>query len=113
MKTHTDVQIIKQNGMPAFAVLPYEYYLEITGQRDEDEKVYIPNEVIMLQFINGLSLIAAWRTHKGLSQQELAEKMGVTQPAVAQMEKEGAKPRKATLEKAAKALGINVEHLTD
>ncbi len=112
MKTHTDVQIIKQDGLPAFAVIPYGQYLELIG-RDTDGEVYIPHEVVGLCVEKGMSLIAAWRTYKGMSQAELADKMGITQPGVAQIEKEGAKPQLRTLEKAAQALGVQIEQLTD
>src|SRR5690554_7394380 len=98
MKAHTDVQIINQSGVPAFAVLPYGKYLTLIGQCD-DADVYIPNEVVGLCIEKGLSLIAAWRTYQGLSQTELANRMGVTQPAVAQLEKAGAKPQNRTLQK--------------
>lgn len=110
MKTHTDVQIIRQGGKPAFAVIPYEQYIRML---EDDKSTYVPNEVITLQFVDGLSMIAAWRTYKKMSQQALADKMGVSQPAVAQMEKSDTKPRRTTLEKAAMALGITLEHLTD
>ncbi|EIM1710193.1 helix-turn-helix transcriptional regulator [Aeromonas dhakensis] len=110
MKTHTDVQIIKQAGKPAFAVIPYDRYLELTNS---GEQVYVPNEVVGLQIEQGLSPIAAWRTYKGLSQQELADRIGVKQPTMANMEKPGTKPQLKTLKKVAAALGITVEHLTD
>ncbi|MFB2907478.1 type II toxin-antitoxin system prevent-host-death family antitoxin [Aeromonas jandaei] len=112
MRTHTDVQIINQAGKPAFAVIPYEHYLELTASSG-DADIYIPNEVIGLQIEQGLSLLAAWRTHKGLSQQELADRIGVSQSAVAQMEKPMSKPRKTTLQKVATALGLSLEHLTE
>lgn len=112
MKTHTDVQIINQAGKPAFAVIPYEQYLELTN-RQREEEVYIPNEVVGLQIEQGLSLLAAWRTYKGLSQGQLSDRLGVSQSAVAQMEKPGSKPREKTLQKVADALGITVAHLTE
>lgn len=110
MKAHTDVQIIKQAGKPAFAVIPYERYLELTNS---GEQVYVPNEVVGLQIEQGLSTIAAWRIYKGLSQQELADLIGVKQPTMANMEKPGTKPQLKTLKKVAAALGITVEHLTE
>lgn len=112
MKIHTDVQIINQAGKPAFAVIPYDHYLELTN-RHREEQVYIPNEVVGLQIEQGLSLLAAWRTYKGLSQLELAERLSVSQSAVAQMEKPGTKPRDKTLQKVAAALGVTVAHLTE
>lgn len=111
MKAHTDVQIIKQAGRPAFAVIPYDRYLELTSSHDEE--VFTPHEVVVLKFEQGMSPIAAWRVYKGLSQQELADRIGVKQPTVANMEKPGTKPQLKTLKKVASALGITVEHLTD
>lgn len=112
MKKHDDVQIITLAGKPAFAVLPYDHYLELTSQGREGA-AHIPNEVVGLQIEQGLSLLAAWRTHKGLSQGELADRLGVSQSAVAQMERPGSKPREKTLEKVAKALGVTIEQLTE
>ena len=52
----------------------------------------------------------AWREYLGLTQDEVATKMGITQSALAQIEA-SSKPRKATRQKLALALGINVEQL--
>jgi hypothetical protein len=41
MKALIDVQIIRQEGRPVFAVLPYDQYLALAGQHD-DSDVYIP-----------------------------------------------------------------------
>jgi DNA-binding XRE family transcriptional regulator len=56
------------------------------------DNIYLPNEVVGLQIEKGMSPIAAWRTYKGLSQQQLADQLGVSQPAIAQLEREGSKP---------------------
>jgi len=115
MKVHIDdVQIIKQNGKAAFAVIPYDTYLDLIGEEVEMEsEVYIPFEVAELVLMEELSLLAAWRKHLGLSQSQLAERMGVTQSTLSQMEKINSKPQRRTLEKAAKALGVQPEQLTD
>lgn len=110
MRIPTEVQILKQGGKPAFAVLPYNQYLALIGTGDDE--VCIPHEVMGL-CVEGLSLIAAWRTHKGLSQTQLAERLGMTQPAVAQIERFGARLQKRTVEKVAVALGVNPEHLVE
>lgn len=113
MKTHIDnVQIIKKDGKAAFAVIPYDTYLELLGEEVEKE-VYIPHEVAELVLMEELSLLAAWRKHLGLSQSELANRMGVNQSTVSQMENIDSKPQRRTIEKAAKALGIQPEQLTD
>ena len=112
MNVHTDIQIIRQGGKPAFAVVPYDKWLEITGS-DEDENIYIPHEVVGYQLKEGLSLIAAWRKHLKITQKELAAKTGMTQPAIAQTEKPGSKTQVKTLEKIAMAMGLDIEQLTE
>jgi transcriptional regulator with XRE-family HTH domain len=61
----------------------------------------------------GDSLIKAWREYLGLTQEELAAKTGIRQPALARLEKPGANPRAATLKKLADAMGILVGQLRD
>ena len=56
-------------------------------------------------------MIRAWRDHIGITQRELAVRIGVSQAAVAKLERPTAKPRRATLEKIAEALGISIENL--
>lgn len=70
----------------------------------------IPNEVVNLMFDQKITLVRAWREYLGLTQDEVATKMGITQSALAQMET-STRPRKATRQKLADALGINVEQL--
>ena len=111
MNVHTDVQIIRHSGKPVFVVVPYKQWLEITGQ--ETVAVYIPHEVVGLQLKEDLSLIAAWRKYKGLSQKILAEQMGISQPAMAQIEKRESKPQKRTLQKIAALLEVEISQLID
>jgi len=106
-----NVQIIHQNGRPAFAVIPYEDFLRLTGA-DTDEAT-IPHEVVGLVIQHGWPLIKAWRKHLGLSQKELAARAGISQPALSQMERRSANLRDATLEKLAAAMGLAVEQLVD
>ena len=70
----------------------------------------IPNEVVNLMFDQKVTLARAWREYLGLNKDDVALKMGITQSALAQMEM-SARPRKATRQKLAVALGINVEQL--
>jgi transcriptional regulator with XRE-family HTH domain len=64
----------------------------------------VPNAVVNLVFERGVSPMAAWREHLGLTQAAVAERVGITQAAYAQMERVK-RPRKATLEKVASGLG--------
>lgn len=49
------------------------------------------------------------RTDRGLSQQELADRMGVAQSVVARIEAGGVEPRLSKLDRVARALGIEME----
>lgn len=70
----------------------------------------VPNAVVNLSFDKGVSPMAAWREHLGLTQVEVADRIGITQAAYAQMER-AKQPRKATLDKVAAALGLKGEQL--
>ena len=107
MITPTDVQIIHgRDGSPAFVVLPYADWL---ASRDRDQSL-VPNEVVNAIFGNEWTPMRAWREHLGLTQAEVARRIGVTQAAYAQMET-AAKPRRTTIKKIALALGLTVEQL--
>lgn len=107
-------QIIKQNGAPAFAVIPWDEYLRLVeNQVEPDEShVWFPHEVVGAN-IRGDNLIKAWREYRGMTQENLAAKAGIKQPALARLERPDAKPRTATLKKLADAMGITVEQLVD
>jgi DNA-binding XRE family transcriptional regulator len=110
MGTLTDVQIIKKDGKPAFAVIPYEEYLRLLP-KDENETV--PHEVVGLVIKKGMNLVKAWRAHLGLTQKEVAKRAGISQAALSQMEKSTNELRTTTLEKLARAMGISAEQLQD
>lgn len=74
--------------------------------RENDSEVLIPHEVVVLCAVKGLSPIAAWRVYKGVSQNELANKIGVTLPVLTLLEQQGTKPTVDELEKVANSLGI-------
>lgn len=108
MNAPTNIQIINgPDGQPAFAVLPYADFVKQYAQARD----LIPHEVVGLNIIDGMSMPRAWREHLGLTQAEVAERAGISQAALAQMESGEHKPRKATREKLAKALGIAVGQL--
>jgi DNA-binding XRE family transcriptional regulator len=114
MSVHIDPQIIKQNGKPAFAVIPWNDYQELLHNRIEsdDSDVWFPNEVVKAN-VRGDSLIKAWREYLKLTQSELAAKAGMKQSALARLENNTVNPRKSTLLNLAKAMGISVEQLLD
>lgn len=106
MSTPTNIQIISgPDGAPAFVVIPYADY--VANRPKED---LIPNEVVGYMVKEGLSVIGAWRKYLGLTQSEVAARIGITQAAYAQQEAVK-KPRKSTRLKIAAALRINADLL--
>ena len=110
----TNPQIIEQNGEPAFAVIPWDEYQHLVNNQSEPDEsdVWFPHEVVGAN-IRGDSLIKAWREYRGMTQEELATKVGIKQPALARLEKTDANPRTSTLKKLADAMDITVEQLID
>ena len=114
MSGHTDPQIIVQNGKPAFAVIPWDEYQKLIYKQitSDESDVWFPNEVVKAN-VRGDCLIKAWREYFKLTQAELAAKAGMKQSSLARLEKSTTNPRKSTLTKLAKAMGIEIEQLID
>lgn len=101
-----NAQIIKgPDGAPAYVVIPYADYVATHPRED-----LIPHEVIGFMVKEDLSPAAAWRRHLGLTQAEVAERIGITQAAYAQQEK-AKRPRAETRARIAAALGIGPDML--
>ena len=107
MNAPTNIQILKDaKGKPAFAVIPYAEYISLSKQQAPT----IPNAVVNKVINKDMTPIRAWREHPGLTQTEVARRLGISQSAYAQQEaKEPV--RKSTREKIAQALGIVPEQL--
>ena len=71
---------------------------------------YIPNTVVNAMFDQGWTAVRAWRAHLGLTQAQVAERLGISQPAYAQQEA-SLRLRKASRDKIAAALGITPQQL--
>jgi DNA-binding XRE family transcriptional regulator len=109
MSRHTSHTILEKDGVPAFVVLPYEEYLALVSEQDDD--LLLPHEVVTAHGLDGKSLIRAWREYKGFTQAQMAARLGVSQSAYAQMERPRANLRAATLKKLAYALEVEVGQL--
>ncbi len=96
-------------GHPAFAVLPFAEYQALKLGKAKAEPT-IPNHVVNLSLDNNVSPARAWREYLERTQADVAEQMGVTQSAYAQLEGKTTL-RKSSREKIAKALGIVAEQL--
>jgi len=106
MSAPTEIQTIKDpDGNPAFVVIPYAEFM----RRFAGAEGLIPHEVVSAT-VDGASPMKAWREHLGLTQAEVASRMGVSQAAYAQTEA-AARPRKTTVARVARALRLTVEQL--
>ncbi|MCB1567210.1 MAG: helix-turn-helix transcriptional regulator [Xanthomonadales bacterium] len=106
MNALTDIQTIKgADGQPAFVVVPYAEYM----RRFAHEEGLIPHDVVSAT-VDGASPMKAWREYLGLTQAEVAVRLGVSQAAYSQTEG-AARPRKATVARVAAALRLAVEQL--
>lgn len=125
------VQIIKDDeGKPQYAVIPYDEYFwmrlqmaEIDDETDDDleeieiehdiyDNVLLPGDVCSIMTWQNVSLQAAWRIYRGLSQQEVADKLGISQSAVSQLEAIDSRPQKRTREKLAAIYGCKQEQIS-
>ncbi len=114
MSTPTDPQIILLDGKPAFAVLPWDAYEELTKYRDKAlHDIWFPQSVVEANAVREESLIKAWREYSGLTQKELAERAGIKQPALARLEAGNSTPRASTLKKLANAMNLTIEQLIE
>ena len=114
------IQLIYQDGIPVFVVIPFadfarEHPVEAARITPKTPRIpegdYVPHEVVGLHVQDGIPLARAWREYLGLTQAEVAERAGISQAALSQMESGETKLRKATREKLAQAMGLNSEQL--
>lgn len=69
-----------------------------------------PHEVAGYMLNKGYPPVKAWRVYLRMNQKEAAEKIGITQSALSQIEKSENNQR-GTLQRIAEAWGIHVEQL--
>ena len=113
MSTHTEYQKIEYKGKPAYVLIPWEDWNRIKPLLDAQKAVDsgIPQEVVEAHVLRNDSLIKAWREYLGITQKELADRLGISQAAVAKFESPEARLRRATLRKICAALELNENQL--
>ncbi len=121
-------QIIEKDGHPEFAVIPYadyQHFLELL-EDEADARVIaefheaytagrefmVPDEILRRE-LAGESPIKLWRERRGLTQQELAEKAGISKPYLSQIETGKRQGTVETLSALARSLDIPLDVLTD
>lgn len=113
--------ITDEHGVKQAAVIPMELFERLMQQADLDElyedisvtpgkhdDVQIPNEIVEIMVSKDVTIQAAWRIYRGLTQKDVAEKLGIKQAAVSQFEN----PRKDNIERLAQLYECKVEQLT-
>ena len=118
--------ITNSDREPAFAVIPYDEYRVLMERLDlledlRDSKAFgeklargeeevIPVEVVE-RLVDGESPVKVWREHRGLTQEELGEQVGLSGSYLSQIEsgkREGTVRVYAAL---ARALGVDMDDL--
>lgn len=121
-------QIIEKNGHPEFAVIPYvdyQHFLELLEDEADARSVaefheaytagrefMVPDEILRAE-LTGESPIRLWRGHRGLTQQALANRAGISKPYLSQIETGKRQGTIETLSAIARSLDVPLDVLTD
>lgn len=120
-------QIIRNSERePAFAVIPYDDYQALVERlewledlRDSEaiaerlargEEEVIPAEVVE-RLVEGESPLKVWREHRGLTQEDLAEQVGVSGSYLSQIESGKREGTVRVYTALARALSVDVDDL--
>jgi DNA-binding XRE family transcriptional regulator len=121
-----NIQVINQDNKPEWAVIPYEDYQDLIEKAEllEDlqdydavmaaigrgEEELIPGEVVDA-LLDGGNPVKIWREYRGLTQQEAAEKAGISVPYLSQIETAKRKGSLEVISALAKALDVSLDFL--
>ncbi|WP_163372584.1 helix-turn-helix domain-containing protein [Endozoicomonas acroporae] len=121
------VDILKHEGKPAFVVMPYDEYQamleKLEGLEDSDavhefraalqrgEEELIPAEVVNRLLTE--NTVKVWREYRGMSQKSLAEKTGISEAMISQIESGKKQGSLKTITKIAQALNLTVDDIID
>jgi len=97
--------VIEKDGVPDYVVLPYKDFLRLFSKAE----ALIPNAVVS-RLVDGDTMAKAWREHLGLTQTEVAARLGISQAAYSKLEN-STKQRPSSRRRLAEALGISAEQL--
>jgi len=119
------VQVIEKDGKPEWAVIPYEEYERLVEEAEmlQDVRAYdeakkaiavgeelIPSEVTYA-ILDGINPVRVWREHRGLTQQQLAEAVGISVPYLSQIESGKRRGSAEVLAAIARELGLSLDDI--
>lgn len=123
-----NIQLIERDGKPEWAVIPYDEYLELLEKAEmlEDIRAYdaakaalekgedelIPAQVVFA-ILDGENPVKVWREYRGLTQQQLADAVGISKPYLSQIENSKRKGKTEILSMIAKALDVSLEEIVE
>ena len=121
-----NVQIIKKNGNPEWAVIPYKEYLRLVAEAEmlQDVRDYdaaleavedgadelIPAKIVYA-ILDGENPIRVWREYRGMTQQQLAGVAEISTPYLSQLESGKRTGSTEVLNAIAKALNLTLDDL--
>lgn len=120
-------EIIEKDGRPEFAIISYEDYQHFLDLLEEESdaqvvaefhesyaagKEFMIPEEIMRRELSGESPVKLWREQRGLTQQELAARVGISKPYLSQIETGKRQGRVNTLSAIARSLEVPLDVLT-
>jgi antitoxin component HigA of HigAB toxin-antitoxin module len=115
------IQYLMQDDKPVAVQIPIDLWERMRALAEEaedladlarfdreDDGVRIPLAVVQATALGGATPLRAWREHRGLTLQALADAAGLSKPYVSQIESGKRAGTAATLKKLASALGVPV-----
>lgn len=120
-----NVQIINKDGRPEWAVIPYEEYIRMREEAEmlqdvadydaakealEQGEELIPSKVTFA-ILNGENPTRVWRNYRALTQQELADRAGISKPYLSQIETGKRTGTAEVLAAIANALGVTLDEM--
>ncbi|RJL46495.1 helix-turn-helix domain-containing protein [Pectobacterium carotovorum] len=87
-----------------------ELYQPVQNDTGASDDVQYPNEVINILTAKNCTMQAAWRIYRGMTQKQVAEKLGIKQSTVSEFEK-SERPRKENIERLAELYHCKPEQL--
>jgi len=117
--------VIEKDGRPEWAVVPFEEYerlleeaemLRDIQEYDEAKQAIASGEELISSevtyaILDGESPIRVWREHRGMTQQELADRAAISKPYLSQLETGQRQGTVRVLSRIAEALGVSLEDL--